>query len=110
MIAAALIILAAICKSIADTLQHHFETSRFRKLDEKWWNPLKSWAYVKFIPLTKYRPDAWHLLNSGMIVSFIVAIVLHQPVWPWYVEIAIGGLLFNIVFEVLYSKVWRHGK
>ena len=100
---------AAIFKSIADTLQHHFDTSVFKNKNPKWWNPMKSWAYVKFLPLTKYRPDAWHLANSAMIISFIAAVVAYKPQLPWYAEMAIGGLCFNLIFEFFYAKVLRRG-
>lgn len=105
MITLLLISLAAIFKAVADTLQHHFDTSIFKKLNPKWWNPVVSCDYVGFLPFTKYRPDAWHLANSGMIISFICAVVLSHPVTAWWLAIIIGGVVFNIVFNLFYNQI-----
>lgn len=105
MITLLLISLAAIFKAVADTLQHHFDTSIFKKLNPKWWNPVVSCDYVGFLPFTKYRPDAWHLANSGMIISFICAVVFSHPVIAWWLAIIIGGVVFNIVFNLFYNQI-----
>jgi hypothetical protein len=39
------LILAAIFNLIMDTLTHHFNTSVFKGLNPKWWNPNESWQY-----------------------------------------------------------------
>jgi hypothetical protein len=64
------ILLAAICKAVADTLQHHFESSVFKYKDPRFWNPAVSWQYAYRIRFTKYPVDAWHLSNSLMIIFF----------------------------------------
>lgn len=108
MISLHLIVLAAIFKSIADTLDEHFEVSIFKKLNPKWWSKNVSWKYVRFLPLTHYRPDAWHLANSAMIISFVLAVVFYQP-WlgQWYYDFIAFGFAFNVTFEFFYSKVWK---
>src|SRR5688572_6441304 len=100
-----LISLAAFFKAVADTLQHHYYVSVFKNLNPNWWDPNESWKYVKLLPLTGYRPDAWHLANSFMIVCFILAIVLHQRKHKWWIELIVGGILFNLIFVLLYSIV-----
>jgi hypothetical protein len=107
MIAAILIIFAAIFKAIADTLQHHYDTSVFKRMPFQWWNPAESYKYVKFMPLTKYRPDAWHLANTGMINCFIFAAVLNDIEWGWYWQVPAGGVLFILVFNVFYNRILR---
>jgi hypothetical protein len=108
LIAAVLILLAAICKATADTLAHHFDTSIFKNLDPQFWNPN---IITKTMPqIFGYPLDAWHLLNSGMIVFFIAAIPFHKKdKWQaaWYWEILIGGLLFNLVFNLFYNSILR---
>lgn len=99
-----ILILAAFFKAVADTLQHHFDTSIFRNYDYKWWDPNRSWRYIKFIPLTKYRPDAWHLANSLMIISFICLAVFYKPHFKWWIEIMAAGILFNLAFGLFYDK------
>ena len=100
MIAAALIVFAAICKAIADTIAHHKDSSIFKR--SKFWS-----QNGKFLPLTKYKADGWHFSNSTMIICFILAAVLHEPVIAWYWELLAGGVLFNLVFNILYNKVFR---
>ena len=99
--------LAAIFKAISDTLKDHFSISIFRWKDPRFWNPNISWKYVGLIRFTKYRPDAWHLSNSGMIVSFCLAFVFHKPVLAWYYELAIAGLWFNLVFNQFYDHILK---
>lgn len=104
------LLLAAICKSVADTLQHHYYESVFKNRDPKWWNPAISWKYIHFLPFTKYRADAWHLANSGMIVFIILAAVLHRyDQWhiAWYWEVLAAGALWNLCFNLFYNKILR---
>lgn len=105
MITLLLISLSAIFKAVADTLQHHFDSSVFAGLNPKFWNPVISCDHAKFIPFTKYRLDAWHLANSGMIISFICAVVFSHPVIAWWLAIIIGGVAFNIVFNLFYNQL-----
>lgn len=100
MIAAVLILLAAICKAVADTIAHHKSTSIFKR--SKFWS-----NGGKILPGTKYRLDGWHISNSGMVICFVVATVLHEPVLDWYWEILIGGAVFNLVFNLFYNKILR---
>lgn len=103
-----LLLFASFFKAVADTLQHHFETSVFKKKDPRFWNPNESWKHTRFIPLTKYRADAWHLANSAMIVSFISFGVFYTPLkYEWWTEIAAAGILFNLLFGLFYSKLLR---
>lgn len=104
------ITLAAAGKAVADTLWHHYYSSIFRNYNEKYWNPQVSWKYVKFIPLTKYRPDAWHIANSVMIFAFVAAAVYFRNVrddigfiWAFVI---IGGL-FNLIFNFFYNIILR---
>lgn len=102
------ITLAGIFKAVADTLTHHYYTSIFSNKNERFWNPNVSWRYVKFIKFTKYRPDAWHLANSGMIVSFCVAVVIalrSKPVLWWGFELIIAGAVFIATFNLFYNKI-----
>lgn len=98
MIGLSLIIFAAICKAIADTIAHHKGRSVFRNS--------KFWANGgKFLAGTKYKLDGWHICNSLMIVAFVVTAVLHSPVLAWYWEILIAGIAFNLTFNLFYNKL-----
>jgi hypothetical protein len=99
------IIIAAICKAVADTLVHHYDTSVFRFSNRRFWDPAISYKFVKFLPLTKYRADGWHLANSIGIISWCLAVVLHSGWLPWYYELLIDGALFNLIFNLFYNKL-----
>lgn len=99
------LLFAAFFKAVADTLQHHYDKSVFWKLNKNFWNPVVSAEHVKFLPWTKYRPDAWHLANTGMIVSFILFAVLYKPLIGWFFAVILGGIVFNLVFNLFYNKV-----
>jgi hypothetical protein len=94
------IVLAAIFKATADKLSHHFEKSIFKNLNPKWWNPNVSWEYVKFIPFTKYRPDAWHIANSLMIVCFAIA------AFGITLKMLVTGVVFILIFNLFYNKIY----
>ena len=105
MIALALIILAAICKAVADTLDHHFDTSVFRNKPRKWFDPN---VIVKSAPkIFGYPLDVWHIANSVMIISFILAVVINNSNLEWYWQLLAGGVAFNLTFNLLYNKILR---
>jgi hypothetical protein len=106
MLAIIFIALAAVCKSISDTLQHHFDSSVFAELNKRFWDPAFSWKFVKFLPFTKYRPDAWHLSNSGMILFFTLAVCFNDLSWHPVWQIAAMGSVFVFVFNIFYNKIW----
>jgi hypothetical protein len=102
----ALVIFAAVCKATADTLAHHFTVSIFKDKPRGFWDPT---VITKTVPaIFGYPLDAWHLLNSGMIVAMITAVALHQPALRWYFEIPIGGALWNLTFNLFYNKLLMH--
>lgn len=107
MLSALFILLAAICKAVADTLQHHYGSSVFRFSNRRFWDPAISWKYAKFLPLTKYRLDGWHLANSGMILFFCLAVAVHTPLLRWWIELPAAGLLFILSFNLFYNKILR---
>ena len=99
-----LIIAAAICKALADTVADHFDTSIFKNKYQQFWNKSISANHAKRIG--NYKIDAWHLANSGMIICFITAAAFPPPV-AWYYFIPAGGTLFNLVFNLFYNKILR---
>lgn len=109
------IILAGIFKAVTDTISHHFFTSVFKKMDQRFWNPEVSYKYVGFLPLTKYRLDAWHLFNSLMISSFLSALcfdpVLHVHVLNHFLNSVLNlfvcGVSFNVSFNIFYNHILR---
>lgn len=101
-----LITLAAICKALADTLDHHFDTSVFRGKPRRTWDPnviQKTNRKIFGYPL-----DAWHLTNSLQIAAWLALPILYRPVLPqWWMDYGAGGLLFMIAFNIFYNKIFR---
>jgi hypothetical protein len=103
-----LITLAAIFKAIADTLDDHFDTSVFRSKNPLVWDANHSTVRKWWI--TNYKPDPWHICNSLLIVCFSAAIIVNDTDYfnvPWWADLIGIGLVFNLVFEVFYSKWLR---
>lgn len=109
MITLLFIILAAFFKAVADTLSFHFFTSVFRWKDRRFWDPSVSWQYTGFIRFTRYRPDAWHLSNSLMVVCFCCAAAFTS--WPapgqWWIAIIAQGVVYNLSFNLFFDKILR---
>lgn len=101
--------IAAIFNSIMDRVGDGtaFSRSIFSHLNPKWWSKEVSWEYVKFLPFTKYRPDAWHLSKSGMIVFITLAIVFYNKQIHWGVDFLILGTLWNLVFNTFYNHIFK---
>jgi hypothetical protein len=99
---------ASICNAIMDTLTHHFSQSIFRNKNDKFWNPNISWQYNNFLPLTKYRVDAWHLFKSAMIIFICLAIVSAKKLN--IIDFVLLGSLWNLVFNIFYNHVLINNK
>lgn len=120
--------LAAFFNAVMDTLAHHYYTSVFRdwnckvlgrRFDERFWNPVKSSEQLDYVHIwfikTKYRPDAWHLAKSLMIIVWAVVAVKGAPYllfvtlpkeWMSVAGIMITiGFVWNAVFNLFYNKV-----
>lgn len=105
-LAITLISVAAVCKALADTLDHHFDTSVFRGKSRKYWDPN---VIRKTAPkILGYPLDAWHIANSLQICSWLGLAVTYRPVLPsWWMDYLAGGILFVVVFNTFYNKIFR---
>lgn len=105
-----LLIIAAISKSIVDTILFH----RGGKLIEwfpKWKDFFDIKKQGKFLPLTKYPWDGFHIFNSLMIFSFLAIPCILLP-YVWYIKLGIwvaSGLGFNVVFNLGFNKIFKNG-
>lgn len=102
-----LVFFAAIFNAAMDRLENlpAFNKSIFNHLDPKFWCKEVSWQFTNFIPYTKYRPDAWHICKSAMIVLLIAAIVLSNNLQWW--QFPILGTLWNVTFNLFYNKIMK---
>lgn len=125
MVALLFFALAGVFNAVCDTLQHHFETSIFDRLNPKFWDPNKSWLYTplfkfrvfKWTIQTQYRPDAWHLSKSATIVCFACGAAFCKPLafhianihlivaGVWLVLVL--GFVFMVVFNTFYNHLLR---
>lgn len=105
MIAEILIPAAAVFKALADTLDHHFFTSVFKKKNQKYWNP--NIIHKSAPQIFGYPLDVWHLSNSAMILCFVFAAVFNDTKTAWYWQVSVDGTLFVVVFNSFYNKIFR---
>lgn len=129
MISLILISLAAICNAIMDICSHHYYLSVFSSLNRKYWDATISWKnkynggdpfwgrkkwFYGMINVPVQVTDAWHLFKSLMIIFLISAIPfcpknsMGIENWIYYsAVIGIGGVTWNLVFNLFYNKILR---
>lgn len=115
------ILVAGFFKSVADTCAHHYSVSVFKKRSRQFWDNSDSWyTSPDFKPakrIFKFPVTAWHIANSLMICSFIVAAVLYGPInlaigsfslsiWGGY-SVLVDGFAFIGVFNLFYNRLLR---
>ncbi len=123
MISYVLVILAAFCNAVMDTLIHHHDTSVFKNFKTGFWadalnvswknkyvdgNPINGRTklfWIINVPST--FTDGWHLCKSTMIVSLIAAIVLYNPLFCIWIDFFVLGLLWNMVFNFFYNVILK---
>ena len=120
-----LIISAAICKAVMDTVQFKYEDSIFSKMSQKkqnWFNPKISWKNkyknndpkqgAKFFGSTTFlvwTTDAWHFFQMIMLTSIQmvgaipIAIIIGKYV---LVTTIILTIIYKIIFGALFEFFW----
>jgi hypothetical protein len=110
MISAIFIFLAAFFNSVMDAVENeNFSESIFKNLPHQFWYKRESWKYVKKI--FGYRPDAWHLSKSLMIICFAGAVIFFDlPVKKWQdaaMYIITIGFIWNVTFWLFYNVIFK---
>lgn len=127
-----LVVLAAICDAIMDTLWHHYGDSVFKNLNLQFWNPKISWKnkYIdnnpnkgrkkwKILGFEFNKPvqisDGWHIFKTIKIILLISVITLAYFVIPLetslniivkFVILLTGlGVIRNSVFSLFYERL-----
>lgn len=110
--------LAGIFKAFMDTLQFHFDKSKFSNLNKYFWNPEFSWLnkyeeknrvdfvrkkWLKFIPVPILLTDAWHLFQSFQINLIILSVVFYQEVYNVWIDFIIYSFLYRAFFYISYK-------
>lgn len=111
MISAIFIFLAAFFNAVMDATENepNFNESVFKKLPKQFWLKEQSWKYVKKI--LGYRPDAWHLAKSLMVLCFAGAMIFFDmPVMKWQ-DVALYlvaiGIIWNGAFWLFYNVIFK---
>ena len=110
MITALLIFLAAFFNAVCDAVENenYFE-SIFKNLPQQFWYKRESWKYVNKI--LGYRPDAWHLSKSLMILCFAGAVIaFDMPVMKWQdvaLYVILFGVIWNGAFWLFYNVIFK---
>lgn len=115
-------VLAAICNSIMDKTDHHFNKSIFKTFkNRKWWYTPNSWKN-KYVDgdSTKGRvkilfninkpvqiTDAWHFFKTLMIIFICISIVTYQPIYNKFIDIIIYGTIWNTNFSLMYNRILK---
>lgn len=106
MISVILIILAAIFNSVMDRVENeNFFRSVFKNLDQKFYYKRESWKHAKQI--FGYKLDCWHIAKSLMIVCLALAVVFYSPIFNWWVDFLLFGILWNATFNIFYSRLLK---
>lgn len=88
-----------------------FNNSVFRNLNRKWWLRSVSWEYVKFLPFTKYRPDAWHLAKTLLIIAISCMAVFSFKVFnSGILNIFLNASIITGSFVVFYDYILKRKK
>lgn len=105
MISIILLSIAAILNAFMDRIDdENIHQSIAKNWNWKFWYKRESDKYAKMIG--GYRLDGWHITKSLMIITISLCAVLHKPVFVWWIELIISGIVWNLVFNVFYNKIF----
>jgi hypothetical protein len=122
MISFILIALSALCNALMDVSQFHYSTSILTKFNKpqyfngeiSWENKYVDWRngdkrmrkwFFGLFNIPAAFTDFWHIAKSIMIVLFILAIVLYEPVFGILIDFFVLGAIWNLVFLAFYKKI-----
>lgn len=118
-----LVVFAAVCDSITDSISHY---DTFKKWG-KWWS-FSGWElkYVDYHgdikegiePRRKKwlwglinKPvqvcDAWHFFKMLMLLLLLAVPFVYSEKIIWYIDYATYGLCWNMVFSLFYNVIWK---
>lgn len=120
------IVLAAICNSIMDVTQHHWNESIFSKYNgfwfakDSWKNKYKNRdkkqgrKFPGSTTIFVFVTDGWHFFQSMMITFFVLSAIFYVPLvsLPYkglemLISFCIFKALYSIIFELFYSIIWK---
>ena len=107
MVSYGFIILAAFFNACMDATETDvkFNQSIFSHLNKKFWLKSVSWQYA--MKIGGWKADFWHICKSLMIICFAFSIAFMDLSHQWWVKFITVGVLWNIVFVVVYHKLLK---
>ena len=117
MISLTLIILAAICNAIMDTIRDHYYISILPRT--KWWGS-EDWK-AKYVDRDPNKGiiwywqllswfDAWHFFKWWMVTFYILAIVFYTPIFGCALDALFLGVVSPSIFLLFYKKILLKGE
>ena len=122
MVALFCIALAGLFSAVMDTLQFNYDSSVFRFLPYRWWNPAVSYRnkyqsdgktprFKYSTSLLVWVTDAWHLFQFLHYKAIILSIVFYTRL-TWYpLDFVILHFVFTGTKELFFGTIFRkkHG-
>jgi hypothetical protein len=91
-----LLLLAAVCSAVVNTITGHFDDSIFKKWNKTFWQPHETMGW-----------NAVTVFSFGKLVLVLLSVVLaqfnffqisfHSIGWPWQVLIAFGVYVLTVI-------------
>lgn len=114
---------AGLCNGVMDVLQFHFNSSIFKILPQKFWNPEISWKnkykdcdplkgrkkWFGLIPVPVVLTDAWHMYKGYMTFFICCSVVFYKPITErplldFMIIYMVYKWCFNIVYRIISPK------
>lgn len=104
-LACILIFLAAVFNAVMDKTKDYiqYRTSLFYGLDERFWSDEKK---TNFIYGSKYKPNAWHLSKSAMLICLLAIPFVYKPFLGIF-DYLIFGTEWILIFNLFYNKLLK---
>ena len=121
--------LAACCKAICDTINYKFDKSIFSdptRFNQNWWNitlssknkwvngidggQLKTWSFLGFKTslIIQQFSDAWHSINTIMILSLALGFTMLIPNYFHYHILILNYILNKGLYMIIAGIVWDY--
>jgi len=120
MFSALFIFIAALLNACMDKHQFHYYKSLFAHsantffAPDGWRNkyidrdPSEGRIQIAGINVHPALLDIWHFCKSGMVIMLSLSVVFYEPIFEWYIDFVIYGLVWNITFSLFFNKILHY--
>lgn len=100
---------------LMDAVSFHSKLAKysFWKFEESWkkkykeGEPKKGRKFFGSRTIFVFLTDGWHLTKSLMKFCFLIAIIIHNPIYSWYIELPILWISFQLGFHLTYTIIFK---